>query len=374
MTADSTPKKASVRRLDRVVIVSPGGTVGGGGTGSVSREIYQWLQTNRPDIETTVLDPRGVGPAALWPWFLACALAQMVWQRLRGAKLLHVQVTERGSFLRKGIILRAGKMMGMRCLLHHHGASLDVDFKDYSPRAQRWLIATACKADLNVALGERGRKFLNELVGVPLERIAVLPNAISDLGQGERGARVAGQPMHYLLMANLSPRKGVSEFLLALGQLRDEGRPVRATLAGGEQVARYQQEADRLGLSEVCHFTGWIKRDRVMAMLAEAGALVLPSYHEVLPMVILEALSARVPVIATPVGSIPEVLNSGKDCILVPPGDVNMLAQAMRDIADDAALCQRLVENGRARYEEHFEMRAYMKQLLAIYAQVLNAS
>jgi len=362
----------SARAVRSVVVVSPGGTVGGGGTGSVSREIQQWLVINRQDIDVAVLDPRGVGSAFLWPLYLARALVQLIGLRLGGADLLHIQVTERSSFIRKGIALHVGRLLGMRTMLHHHGASLDVDFAGYSRLARRWLIGTARAAHLNVALGERGKQFLMRDVGVPEDRIVILPNAINDVGGEERPARVAGQTIHYLLMANLSPRKGVSEFLQAMRRLKDEGRAVHATLAGGEEVARYQKEAVDLGMERECTFTGWVKRDRVAELLRDADVLVLPSYHEVLPMVILEALSARIPVITTPVGSIPEVLTNERDCLLVQPGSVDELAVAMRRVADDEALYRQLADNGRALYEERFEMSAYMTRLLAIYERVLN--
>jgi glycosyltransferase involved in cell wall biosynthesis len=143
---------------------------------------------------------------------------------------------------------------------------------------------------------------------------------------------------------------------------------VRATLAGGGEVDRYRAEADKLGLGDVVTFTGWIDHARLVQLLCTADALVLPSYDEGLPMVILEALSANVPVVATPVGSIPEVLEDGKTCLLVEPGDVPALGAALQRVLFEEGLGPRLAHEGRRLFESQFDIDHYMAELLDIYA------
>ena len=156
-------------------------------------------------------------------------------------------------------------------------------------------------------------------------------------------------------------------------RLREEGLNVEATLAGGGEVARYTAEAKTLDLEKACSFTGWIDRNAIIDLLASADALVLPSYEEGLPMVILELLSCHLPVIATPVGSIGELLTSESDCLLVPPGDVDALASALRRAATDEKLRRQMVENGRKLFERHFQLDAYIGSLLELYAIALAA-
>ena len=117
-------------------------------------------------------------------------------------------------------------------------------------------------------------------------------------------------------------------------------------------------------------FAGWVDQAGAAACLAEADALVLPSYDEGLPLVILEALSLGVPVVTTPVGAIPEVLDDGDTALLVPPGDVDALAGALARLAGDAALAARLSERGRALYEREFTLPVFAERVAALHAEV----
>lgn len=354
-----------------VVIASPGGVAGGGGVGSVSREISDWLRQRRPDVPVTVIDTRGEGPAALSIVFLLSSLIRLVICRLSGATLVHLQVTERGSFIRKGMIQRAARVLGMRTIAHHHGAEFIKHYPTASGDQQRWIAETLRKADLNAVLSEQMRSFLTNELGVEQERVHVLRNAVADVGYGCRTAS-DDRTMHVLMVANLSPRKGVSTFLATVAEMSRQGREVRATLAGGGQVDRYVHEAAALGIADRCTFTGWIAHAGIETLLRSADALVLPSLDEGLPMAILEALSAGVPVVATPVGAIPEVLTSERDCLLVPPEDVPALTQAMLRLCDDDCLRQRLRQDGRALYERLFQIDAFMERLLSLYRIALQ--
>jgi glycosyltransferase involved in cell wall biosynthesis len=350
-----------------MVIVSPGGLSGGGGMGSVTRAMVHWLKQKPGQGRVFVIDPRGDGPAWFWPVRFLLAAIQLVWLRLaHRPRVLHLQVSERSSFLRKGALLLLGRMMGMKTVLHHHGAEV-IPFFTGTAAPMRWLVRRAAAlADMNIVLGERWRRFLMDEVGIDATKVTIVYNAAPDLG-GSRIARRPG-PMRFLLLANLSPRKGVGEFLRACALLVSEGRDIHATLAGGGDVRRYANEANALGLADRCTFTGWVGRERAETLIASSDALVLPSFDEGMPMAILEALSAGLPVIATPVGAIPEALSGERHALLTPPGDADALAAAMRRLMDDGELADHLRREGRRLYEERFQLDAYMARLVQLYA------
>src|SRR4051794_31055099 len=116
-----------------VVIVSPGGREGGGGMGSVTRSILDWLGEHQPDLPTWLIDPRGTGSVWVSPLCVLNGMLRLVWVRARyRPRILHLQVSERTSFLRKGLFLLLGRAMGMRVVLHHHGAELVSFFENAS--------------------------------------------------------------------------------------------------------------------------------------------------------------------------------------------------------------------------------------------------
>jgi glycosyltransferase involved in cell wall biosynthesis len=355
--------------MSGVVIVSPGGRAGGGGMGTVTRLVSEWLQNSGSQASVQVVDPRGDGSTWLFPFYLMVALFQILWARIwNGADILHLQVSERGSFLRKGVILLLGKSLGMKTILHHHGAELITFFQSASPSIQRFTAWIARLADLNIVLGLHWKSFIVEKMHVSPDKVVVLYNATTDKPRAQAVFNDGSNLPHLLLMANLSKRKGVSEFLQSVARIKNDGQHLKVTISGGGSIAHYKAEAAALGIDDVCRFTGWLDPEAAHGMLLSADALVLPSYDEGLPMVILEALSAGVPVVATPVGSIPDVLKDEVSCLFVTPGSVDELSVALMRVLKDSELRSRLSRNGREIYLENFNLDDYMRKLLQLYA------
>jgi len=108
------------------------------------------------------------------------------------------------------------------------------------------------------------------------------------------------------------------------------GRPLELVLAGdGERRAEIERACERLGLGATVRITGWVSNQDVRAEILAARALVLPSFAEGLPVVLMEALALGRPVVSTYVAGIPELVVPGESGWLVPAGDVQALAQAM---------------------------------------------
>jgi glycosyltransferase involved in cell wall biosynthesis len=102
-------------------------------------------------------------------------------------------------------------------------------------------------------------------------------------------------------------------------------------------------------------------------LIREARVVALPSRTEGLPIVLLEAMAQARPVVATPVGGTPELVVDGETGVLVPPGDVHALAQALREVLDDDERARRLGESGRRRVEEHFSAERMADAVLKLY-------
>ncbi|MEV4609871.1 glycosyltransferase family 4 protein [Neorhizobium sp. LMR1-1-1.1] len=373
-TLEASLPDADITRAGRsprgVVIVSTGGVKGGGGIGSVTRMMTRWIRDNRRDIHIEPIDPRGEGSIAWSPLYIAAGLAKILALRVSGrADILHLQVSERMSFPRKGIFQLFGRLIGMRVVLHHHGAELVPFYREASPRMKSLVRRMVHSADINIVLGELWRKLLTDEMDLDPKKVVVRFNAAENVGAGADTV----DPWHFLIVANLSPRKGVGELLQAIARLKNEGAPIRLTLAGGGQIDRYKAEAEELGIGERVDFTGWVSGKDVHGLLRSRSALVLPSYQEGFPMAIIESLSAGLPVIATPVGSIGEMMNNGQDCLLVHPGDVGGLTAALKNMATDTALRDRLRKSGKKLYERHFDIDGYMQRMITLYSKLLSS-
>lgn len=132
-------------------------------------------------------------------------------------------------------------------------------------------------------------------------------------------------------VGRLSEQKGQLLLLQAARRLLDAGVKFKLVLAGdGEMRAELEHSIDKLHLQAVVQITGWITSDQVRGHILASRALVLPSFAEGLPVVLMEAMALRRPVISTFVAGIPELVEAGKHGWLVPAGDVDRLAAAMQ--------------------------------------------
>jgi glycosyltransferase involved in cell wall biosynthesis len=170
-----------------------------------------------------------------------------------------------------------------------------------------------------------------------------------------------------LFLGNLMQRKGIFDLLQAVARLPAELPPWRLTVAGGGEVERCQALAAELGIADRVRFAGWVDQARARSLLAEADMLVLPSYDEGLPLVILEALGMGTPVVCTPVGAIPEVLEDLRTALFVRPGSPQDLSRKLQLLLEDAALRRTLSTNGLALFAARFTLDAFIDQLFNVY-------
>lgn len=136
-----------------------------------------------------------------------------------------------------------------------------------------------------------------------------------------------------LCIGRLCEQKGQLLLLEAIKQLYDEGFKCKLILAGdGPMRKEVERRIAEYQLSKSVEITGWVSSEQVKSLLLESRGMVLPSFAEGLPVVIMEALALRRPVISTYVAGIPELIQQGKNGWLVPPGDVNGLKTAMQEL------------------------------------------
>ncbi len=186
---------------------------------------------------------------------------------------------------------------------------------------------------------------------------AVLPNASGALPSAPQAVpEVAGETAPALLfVGRLRLRKGVEVLLRALALLRAEGRVPRLRIAGdGEHRAALESAAARFGVRDQVDFLGRRRAGEIRWLLERSAALVVPSVYEGMPLVILEAMVAGVPVVASRVSGIPEVVLDPETGWLVPPEDPPALAMALGELLAAPEAAQRRGESGRRRLDERY--------------------
>jgi len=191
-------------------------------------------------------------------------------------------------------------------------------------------------------------------------------NLRKSLGIGDGGALVVSA-------GRLSPEKGHMDLLHAIRLMPNYGNENHFVFCGdGPCKKLLEQEAHALGISHRVRFTGH-RRD-LMDIFGIMDLLVLPSHTEGLPNVILEGFSCEKPVVATRVGGVPEVVEDGRNGILVPPGRPDMLAAAIEACLASPVKMASMGKEGKSKVQSEFSFERQAQRLESIYDDVLSAA
>lgn len=242
--------------------------------------------------------------------------------------------------------------------------------------ALRWAFA---RADATVAVSEDTRRHLIESLGVSPASVCTVPNGIP-IRRGrpepvrEELGLLESEPL-LLCVGSLMKRKGHAVLIEALARLRAGGLdlPWRLAIAGeGDERPRLEALIAELGFEDRVHLLG--RRNDVPDLLAAADVFLMPSLWEGLPLAILEAMFAARPVIASATSGIPEAIENEREGLLVPPGDVDALAEAVRRILTDPTLSGRLGRAAHDRATKDFTVAAMADRYERIYYDALRAA
>jgi glycosyltransferase involved in cell wall biosynthesis len=238
----------------------------------------------------------------------------------------------------------------------------------------RW---SGARLDSAVAISDAVAQHVVQYGGLPPERVSRIyygldlqPYAgVAPLADGA-GRQASGPTIG--MIARLAPQKGHPVLLAALPRVLERLPGLRLQIVGHEHlttVAELRAEAERLGVGRAVEFLGF--RDDLPTLLANWRLLVLPSLWEGFGLVLLEAMAAGRPVVASRVGPIGEVVLDGETGLLVEPGRPAALAAALLEVLEQPGLAARLGAAGRRRAAEQFSLERMVAQTEALYARLL---
>jgi glycosyltransferase involved in cell wall biosynthesis len=187
--------------------------------------------------------------------------------------------------------------------------------------------------------------------------------------------RPAGPPLparrddeiRLVFVGRLAPVKGLRVLLAALAQLRDDLPNLHLVLVG-DGPDRKTLETAAAPLGDRVTFTGYLSQNEVAQAMQAADICVLPSFAEGVPVVLMEAMASRKPVIATQVAGVGELVEDGVSGFIVPPGDMESLAARIRVLAGDAKLRAQMGKAGRDKVVAEFDIADEVVRLAGLFA------
>jgi glycosyltransferase involved in cell wall biosynthesis len=261
----------------------------------------------------------------------------------------------------------ASRLAGVPHVITMHGGHY------YADRLRRRVALRLAVASSRrtVAVSQRLAADLRRDLLVPASTISTIPNGVrAPRAEGSSLRReLALSPEDSLLVAvgNLYAVKGHRHLLEALALLSERHPRVHVAIAGrGERAEGLAAQARDAGLEHRVHLLGL--RSDVRALLAAADVFVLPSLSEGLPLALLEAMFAGVPIVASDVGEVGTALLGGEAGVLVPPGDARALAAALEGVLADPGKAQRLGERAARHATEEYHVDQMVRRYGALYA------
>ncbi|MBC1457172.1 glycosyltransferase family 4 protein [Listeria newyorkensis] len=314
----------------RILMIGPDAKAKGG-MATVIANFKQHFNSENHDIRYLTTWKEG----SLWTRMKATAMSilQIRLQiRRENIDIVHVHMAQDGSFFRKALlILQAKKECAV--VLHIHASQFDVFYKKSHPWIQKYIRYILGKPDKVVVLSEEWARFYNELTEVP---VSVIENAVEipAINKYNPDAR------NIIMFGRIGERKGSYDVLEVAAAVGQKFPDVRFYLYGDGELEQVSIRLKEMRLENVI-LGGWVDATNKKAILEKAVLHILPSYHEGLPMAILETMAYGIPNLSTTVGGIPQAIQHTKNGILIEAGNtVKLEAEIIHFLADKTTRSQ----------------------------------
>lgn len=320
----------------RVTIIAPG-PESEGGIRSVVASIVPRL-AERDDMDVTWIASHRSGSAISKIGCFVSALVKSIYYLPRSS-VLHVHGSVGTSLLRKSVFIWLSALFRCDAIYHFH-ASQHV-FEGYFARPglkRAFSLATLRRCTAIAVLSESWADLVKDVL--PDSEISVIYNPVLDMTSVQKNVTDGSRAILYL--AHLIERKGYLDLIQALPEVIEQVPDARLVFCGSGEVERAKELCEDLGIRDHVEFHGWVSDTEKLNQLSKAAVFCLPSYDEGLPMGVLEAMSAGVAVVTTPVGGIPDVLTSEENALLVEPGDIGKLSEQLTRLLTRSDLRNRL--------------------------------
>ena len=279
----------------------------------------------------------------------------------------HLHTAERGSFWRKSFLLRVYHKFGIKVVIHHHAAEFEEFYASCSEKKKAKIRKALAEADMNIVLSERLVPMIKDKE--PKAKVEVLYNAVQTFPKNPYNSDANG----ILFLGRLGKRKGTFDLLDAIKLLDDKiPKEIRFYLCGDGEIENVKERVSALNIEHRISHIGWIDGTQKEALLQNTMINVLPSYNEGLPMTILETMARGIPNVSTRVASIPEVIRDGENGYMITPGDVELLANYIEKLVNDAEMRGKF---SRASYElvsNNFSLDSNIEKLKNIYRSLCD--
>jgi len=276
--------------------------------------------------------------------------------------VVHLHMAMYGSFWRKQIPFYMARLFGRKTIVHLHGSEFKQFYANGGWLRKKLIRNMFGKASSSMMLSEQWRDWLNEIC-TRTPSVDIVYNTAKRRNNPERSGR---DVVTITLMGRLGKRKGTYDLIDAFQSFAEELPQARLVLPGDGEIDEVRALIKERGLEDRIEVPGWVSGPAQDELWDRTDIYTLPSYNEGLPGSVLEAMSAGLPCVSTPVGGIPEAVLDGKTGYLVEAGDVPALANALAKLVRDESMRLEMGNAGRELLEEKFNIDKIVDQVVEL--------
>jgi len=291
-------------------------------------------------------------------------------------EICHIATAYGLSFLKHCVCIVIAKLLGSKVLLHPHCSFYFL--YEQQGKTWQWFVRKVIGfCDGIVVLSNEWKKFQEVVPGC---QIYYLPNAINllsyvDIGREKIKSKSDKPYLHILYLGHLGKAKGSFDLICAAKTILGQELGVVFDLVGQEQVIGEMKQLNtqvaEAGLEQFIHIQPAVTGVEKIELFRSADIFVYPSYHEGMPMAVIEAMACGLPIVATQVGGLPDLVCPGSNGLLVPAGRPDKLANAIYCLVVNPQLRCSMQTSSFQRAQENFDIENLVSRLVEIYQALL---
>lgn len=285
--------------------------------------------------------------------------------------LCYITLTAKGTaFFKDAVIVLIVKLFKVNLIYHFHNKGIilkqdkffyNIFYKTVFNNSKVILLSRYLYYDI--------KKYVDE------KRVYYCPNGILDVISSKINSTVEKRITTLLFLSNLIESKGVYVLLEACKILKEKNIKFICLVAGQEadiSVEKLLERISVLGLNDEINYLGPLYRKEKADILLKTDVFIFPTFYECFPLVLLEAMQNKIPVISTFEGGIPDIVIDGETGFLCKQKDAVCIADKIETLIKDYNLRKGMSEAGRKRYEENFTFEIFEKRFVEILSKVVN--
>lgn len=278
--------------------------------------------------------------------------------------IVHIHMASRRSTFRKARYIKTAKKHAKKIILHIHGAGYKDFYNECNEKKKKYIRDILALCDKVIVLSEEWYDFFKNLVDP--KKLVVVYNSIIIPEDFDKNINTNC----ILFLGRIGKRKGIYDLIEVIQKIVPKYPDIKLYVGGDGEIEKLKKIIKENNLTKNVEYIGWTSGEKKDNFLKNVSFYILPSYNEGMPMSVLEGMAYKNITISTNVGGIPKVIESGKNGIIIEPGDKKALEMNILRLLEDESLRRKLSEEARKTIVEKFNIEVIIKKIQEIYKDV----